>query len=118
MRGKVMAQAYVSMGAPMNHADEQRLLGSKYVPDLPGTSYWCSGMVRIIDPAVSMGDPAETDGTYWPGIRQEQLFIRVDTGDTAGTLASKVRTEVNAIATRLGVTVPAGQILITSYSRI
>lgn len=113
-----MAQAYVSMGAPMNHAEEQLFLGAKYVPNLPGTSYWSGGTVRFVDPAVSMGDPSATDRSYWPGIQQEPLFIRVDAGDSPAVLAGKVRAEVNAIATSLGITVPANQILITTYSRI
>lgn len=113
-----MGQAFVEMGSPMNHAEEQRLLGSKYTSGLPGTSFWMSGRAIYVDPAVSMGSPDATDGTYWPGMTQQTFFIRVDAADTAAQLAAKVRAEVNAIATRLGITVPANQILITTYSRI
>lgn len=111
-----MAQAFVEMGAPLSHTEEQRALGSKYVPDLPGTSYWMSGRVLFIDPSQSMSTPGSPD--YTPGMSEAQLFIRVDAADSTATLASRVRTEVNALASARSITVPANQILITTYSRI
>lgn len=113
-----MGQAYVSMGGPLNHSEEEGILGAKFVANLPNTSYWSSGRVQFVDPGVSTGVPADGQGIYWPGMRQEPLFIRVDAGDNPAALAAKVRTEVNAIATSLGITIPANQILITTYSRI
>lgn len=113
-----MGQAFVNMGTPMNHAEEQGLLGSKYVANLPSTSYWCGGSVMFIDAAVSMGKPEDGQGFYWPGMRQEQFYIRVDAADTAAQLAAKVRAEVNAIASSIGITVPANQVLISTYSRV